>query len=1238
MDVSCPTSPIDDDEHFEFVDYTAASQWERFITTVEEILVGWKVTDGQLGIFDESNLPPLSHKTYTKTVGGIDPFVKREIIVLEDKSYTLSYHYHPIKRWNEFNSLSKSSSPSQHFPPPPTTTLFPPNSDPFSPSSEFLPHTLPNISHDLSSVNLSTIHRWTGLTHILVLTPTDIFSSGSTQKSSTIDLSTTKILLSSFAIVFHNIKCKLPVFVPTGQITNLLYAGYMCWFNKDGSKNVDDASEVEIRFSTTYIREIPSGYSHLAGLTDLFIEKMDLNQLPFDQIDEPKLDKMPHLGISVAGLFTYELQNLDDQDWKNLDYDDIQPTSLNNSSGKDASFEEDFFKGFERQNGSMFENEDKKDTSNFSQPSSDEFVSPVVSTTNLPFGPISDPLESISLTAFFPSAPSHTYLDNDVYFEMDAMGASIWLLKCKFYQEDNLHGLLSSLIDNTISSWIIDSGNNNLETSNNREPRKIPNRDLPGSFNNYDLFETARYVRQSTGLIVDMDDVDIDNILRVLFNVPRNKRPTPYNSEGIKTSSGITLLSAATLGLHFNHARTVPYKSFMWNLLEYLLETVSRASNFRSYSLLGSLKIVWNEVLKRIRWHWERNDPIPDVSIFNWSDNSSSLPFHRDINGSTIENKSGSKNDNTTIGIDMRFNLVHQKLCMINCCIERLRQSQKNNPTLSTSFNSSKEQLPESNSFGSLESSSIKPDKSSSLDPKMANSDSFLVRLYDHITEDDEINIDPSASMVVVRPENSNGTSHADIISTATTATNGGKYSNHVNSPSLDFESVHQDYDGSSEDDFFDPINENEAPTVPLRIPKSTKSNLFRSRRSSSYSQGQAYSSTPPSFSDHLAESYVKLDYSVSMESNKEFDKEKLTINEDEVHREVNGENEREGLLHPFNDLTLLETGEPLWVPETQEVGFMTEDMLREQEEIFEKLGTSEDATKVRAQMQSAQLLSDMQAFKAANPHAILEDFIRWHSPRDWIPDNDNPNKGTLSQRMLEEGNLWQELWKSAQRIPATRQNPLFKCSLEGEKAFHYLEHLSVKDLFKMLVLIFILLSFLEIFYGILYLAYYKTRLLPTMFLIAYDTLVSHPVTKNIKQVASGLEMLMKELTRFPWNDIGSENVSCDGIIQMIRQNELLIGKAISLLRKLPKQYSLVEKLLEIPESQVSDGKERESVYELFSSVAPLNDSFPPPTTREFVLQTTCLRPTPVPARMYVLLNNNEMRIVDMVGKDTIFM
>ena len=51
-----------------------------------------------------------------------------------------------------------------------------------------------------------------------------------------------------------------------------------------------------------------------------------------------------------------------------------------------------------------------------------------------------------------------------------------------------------------------------------------------------------------------------------------------------------------------------------------------------------------------------------------------------------------------------------------------------------------------------------------------------------------------------------------------------------------------------------------------------------------------------------------------------------------------------------------------------------------------------------------------MESFKAANPYAELQDFIHWHSPRDWISDNDS-DQGRLSERMMEPGNLWQELW-----------------------------------------------------------------------------------------------------------------------------------------------------------------------------------------------------------------------------------
>jgi Rab3 GTPase-activating protein catalytic subunit len=59
----------------------------------------------------------------------------------------------------------------------------------------------------------------------------------------------------------------------------------------------------------------------------------------------------------------------------------------------------------------------------------------------------------------------------------------------------------------------------------------------------------------------------------------------------------------------------------------------------------------------------------------------------------------------------------------------------------------------------------------------------------------------------------------------------------------------------------------------------------------------------------------------------------------------------------------------------------MTEDMLEEHTEYLSSLHEGE----ARVQAQIGTLLSDMQAFKAANPGCCMEDFVRWHSPRDWI-------------------------------------------------------------------------------------------------------------------------------------------------------------------------------------------------------------------------------------------------------------
>lgn len=168
----------------------------------------------------------------------------------------------------------------------------------------------------------------------------------------------------------------------------------------------------------------------------------------------------------------------------------------------------------------------------------------------------------------------------------------------------------------------------------------------------------------------------------------------------------------------------------------------------------------------------------------------------------------------------------------------------------------------------------------------------------------------------------------------------------------------------------------------------------------------------------------------------------------------------RLGADRPAAGLLMLETKEPVYSPITQDNPIMTEDAIRETEELI-----------LRTRSVGAgcsQLLSDMQAFKAANPGCILEDFVRWYSPLDWreepgsglmfqrsekITGEDGAVRGYLSARMQSEGNLWQELWLSSRPVPALKQSPLFDEELAGESTLDVLEGVAPSDLFEQLFL-----------------------------------------------------------------------------------------------------------------------------------------------------------------------------------------
>ncbi|KAK8676726.1 hypothetical protein V6N13_142294 [Hibiscus sabdariffa] len=155
----------------------------------------------------------------------------------------------------------------------------------------------------------------------------------------------------------------------------------------------------------------------------------------------------------------------------------------------------------------------------------------------------------------------------------------------------------------------------------------------------------------------------------------------------------------------------------------------------------------------------------------------------------------------------------------------------------------------------------------------------------------------------------------------------------------------------------------------------------------------------------------------------------------------------RQGANQLLENLTMLETGEPIYSPITQEGPLLTEDLIRETEELVLRTGSVGAGC--------SRLLSDMQAFKAANPGCVLEDFVRWHSPPDWIEtepsDEVTCRRGQLSSRMRKEGNLWRELWETSKPVPAIKQAPLYDEDLAVEGILNFFDNIPVTDLFQQL-------------------------------------------------------------------------------------------------------------------------------------------------------------------------------------------
>ncbi|KAI5628572.1 rab3 GTPase-activating protein catalytic subunit [Silurus asotus] len=378
-----------------------------------------------------------------------------------------------------------------------------------------------------------------------------------------------------------------------------------------------------------------------------------------------------------------------------------------------------------------------------------------------------------------------------------------------------------------------------------------------------------------------------------------------------------------------------------------------------------------------------------------------------------------------------------------------------------------------------------------------------------------------------------------------------------------------------------------------------------------------------------------------------------------------------EGRLQPHGKLTLLNSSEPLYIPEPAP---MTEDVLEEQSEVLAKLGTSAEGAHLRARMQSACLLSDMESFKGANPGCSLEDFVRWYSPRDYVEEEVSDEagrtlvQGSLSARMKIPGNMWVEAWESAKATPARRQRRLFDETKEAERVLQYLAVQKPSDLTRHLLPC------------VVHAALLKVKEEVTLFLFQTHT---HTHTEAVEDVGTVRKIIPQvsshasKLLRHPNPDLKK----LEDVINQITMLEATVARARSLRAKFglgkaergedTEELELfVSSLLEEPEVGVTGagrGLAGTIIHKLFVNaqraalLTPLDEDagrgaggpdarkptgggvpdFPPPAGREILLRTCVPRPAPyskaLPQRLFCVLMREEYRLAGAFSSDTSF-
>ena len=299
-----------------------------------------------------------------------------------------------------------------------------------------------------------------------------------------------------------------------------------------------------------------------------------------------------------------------------------------------------------------------------------------------------------------------------------------------------------------------------------------------------------------------------------------------------------------------------------------------------------------------------------------------------------------------------------------------------------------------------------------------------------------------------------------------------------------------------------------------------------------------------------------------------------------------------------------------VWEPFVQAHPLTTRDMVEEElKRMVLRAENGEGADEMEVKRQSLTLKSDMMAFKAANPDATMADFVRWFSPADWSEEHDGTGScagvggrsGRLSRRMSRPGNMWEELWNSAEAIAAHEQEYVFDSTAHGSKAIADLRAMSMGVILSHL-------SLIQCHNGI--------RILQRAF-------NCRPHLKRIRQRIEQARLKMKDVNgKLGLGDL-NESVNVDDVIDGVASAEYCALLASSLMQKLPPSdgmYEVIDRFCCGGAGEVRKERERELVIRTGGLDDDRWRSMVLPEWREFAL-------TSGNDRMYARLSRDEFRV-----------